>query len=281
MRFILFDDFRLGVLRGRTVIDASELLHPTVRSVSHEIVPHLISRFGELRPALEVLVQRGDGVPLESVRLRPPVPRPVQLLCAIRNYKDGREIPEIDFFLKSPTSIIGPGDTVELPDVPARVFHHEAELAVVIGRAGRNVPAARAMDYVFGYTGFIDVSARNIGTSFYQRKSFVTFGPMGPVLVSADEIPDPHRLRVRLWVNGELRQDFNTAEMANRIEQLIAAASATSGLLPGDVIATGTHHEGLGPLQGGDVVTLEVECVGQMTVRVADPLGRTWDADGM
>jgi 2-keto-4-pentenoate hydratase/2-oxohepta-3-ene-1,7-dioic acid hydratase in catechol pathway len=203
----------------------------------------------------------------------------VQLLCAAKNYKDGNETPKADFFLKSRDTIVGPGDTVILPPHEARVFHAEPELAVVIGARAENVRAKDAMKYVFGYTCFMDVSARGLRPTFYIHKSFATFGPMGPYIVTADEVPDPHALQVRFWVDDELRQDFSTEEMANSIEVLIETASAVCPLLPGDVLSTGTHHAGLGPIQDGQRLTLEIERVGRLTVTVRDALKRQWDGN--
>src|SRR3954469_7487634 len=126
----------------------------------------------------------------------------------------------INAFHKSPNAVIGHGDTMVLPDVPATIFEGEAELAVVIGRRATNVKAADAMSYVFGYTNFIDGSARGLpppGNVFYQMKSRDTFAPMGPYIVTADEIRDPHKLQVKLWVSGTLKQNFNTDDMAHKI----------------------------------------------------------------
>jgi 2-keto-4-pentenoate hydratase/2-oxohepta-3-ene-1,7-dioic acid hydratase in catechol pathway len=273
MHFVLFDDFKPGVLKDDRVIDISGLLAGVDLKNPRETVRGIIAQAPTIGRQLGGL----KGVTVSSVRLRQPVPDPVQLLCAAKNYKDGREAPKVDFFLKAQGTIVGPDDTVELPPVEARVFHAEPELAVVIGKRAANVKAADAMEYVFGYTCFLDVSARGVSPTFYIHKSFATFGPMGPAIVTADEIPDPHDLRVRLWVGDELRQDFSTGEMANRIDRLIEVASSVCPLLPGDVIPTGTHHLGLGPIQNGDTLTLEIERVGRLSVRVEDPLRRTWE----
>lgn len=277
MHFVLFDDFRPGVLSAGRVHDISALLGGANSGDPRATVRAIIAAHETLAPKLAAAVRESKGVAVESVRLRQPVPDPVQLLCAAKNYKDGRETPKADFFLKAHGTIIGPGDVVKLPEVDARVFHAEPELAVVIKKKAANVKASSAMEYVFGYTCFLDVSARGVSPTFYIHKSYVTFGPMGPAIVTADEIPDPHDLRVRLWVDDELRQDFSTAEMANRIDKLIEVASSVCPLLPGDVIPTGTHHVGLGPIQHGETVTIEIERVGRMSVRVEDPLKRTWD----
>lgn len=280
MRFVFFDNFKFGVLVDDRVFDISSEISGASLSSPQDIIVHLIANYEKLVPKIVNLSHGSGGMPVGSVRLRAPVPGPGKLLCSIKNYREQREIPSLeepDFFLKSPASIIGPGDTVHLPEIsPPRAFSHEAELAVVIKRMANKVPASKAMDYVFGYTGFIDVSARGVGNSFYLKKSFDTFGPMGPVLVTADEVPDPHNLRVRLWVNDTLRQDFNTSDMINGVEKLIEVSSSVSTLFPGDVIATGTHHKGLGPIQDGDRITLEIDRIGRITVNVADPLHRVW-----
>lgn len=277
MHFVLFDDFKPGVLSDGRVHDISALLGDADRRDPRATVRGLIADYEALAPRIVALLGQSKGTAVGSVRLRQPVPDPVQLLCAAKNYKDGRETPKADFFLKAQGTIIGPGDTVRLPEVAARVFHAEPELAVVIGKKAANVKAADAMDHVFGYTCFLDVSARGVSPTFYIHKSYVTFGPMGPGIVTADEVPDPHNLRVRLWVDDDLRQDFSTGEMANRIDKLIEVASSVCPLLPGDVIPTGTHHIGLGPIQHGETVTIEIERVGRLSVRVEDPLRRTWD----
>ena len=142
----------------------------------------------------------GGAIPVDSVRLRPPLPRPGNIVCMALNYFDGKIGPEpapIDAFMKSAGSIIGPDDTMILPDFPATAFEGEAEMAVVIGKRASNVSEADAMDHVFGYLNFIDGSARGT-SSLFQMKARETFAPIGPYIVTADEIPDPHNLRVRL-----------------------------------------------------------------------------------
>jgi 2-keto-4-pentenoate hydratase/2-oxohepta-3-ene-1,7-dioic acid hydratase in catechol pathway len=166
-----------------------------------------------------------------------------------------------------------------LPDVPATIFEGEAELAVVIGKRASKVKAADAMKHVFGYTNFVDGSARGLppaGNTFYQMKSRDTFAPIGPFLVTADEIADPHRLPVRLWVNGVLKQNFNTSDMAHKIPRCIEWVSSIHTLEPGDVLATGTNHRGLSAFQDGDSIELEVEGLGRLRFNVRDELKRKW-----
>jgi len=182
--------------------------------------------------------------------------------------------PPINAFQKSGNAIIGPGDTMILPDAPARIFEGEAELGIVIGKSTRNVRAAEAMECVFGYINFIDGSAP--GNTFYQTKARETFAPIGPYLVTADEIPDPHSLQIRSWVNGVLKQDFTTAAMANKIPRCIEWISSIHHLDPGDIITTSTDHSGLGPLMDGDVVEMETTGLGRLKISVRDDLKRTW-----
>jgi 2-keto-4-pentenoate hydratase/2-oxohepta-3-ene-1,7-dioic acid hydratase in catechol pathway len=216
------------------------------------------------------------------VRIRPPLPKPVNIDCMAVNYmEDGtrKEPAPINAFHKSPNCVIGDNDTMVLPDVPATIFEGEAELALVIGKRASNVPAAKAMEYIFGYVNFIDGSARGLppsGNTFYQMKSRDTFGPMGPYLVTADEIKDPLNLQVRLWNNGTLMQSYNTSDMAHKIPRCIEWVSSIHPLEPGDVLACGTNHRGLNPFQDGDLVELETEPLGRLRVKIRDDLKRTW-----
>jgi 2-keto-4-pentenoate hydratase/2-oxohepta-3-ene-1,7-dioic acid hydratase in catechol pathway len=285
MRLVFFDDFRLGVLQGDGVVDVSDAVKDLPHTGAHDVVSGLIARFGEYRGRLEDATRRGTAVPLARVRLRPPLPKPTNVVCMAVNYmEDGTrsEPAPINAFLKSPGAIIGPGDTMVLPDVPATIFEGEAEVAVVIGRRASRVTAADAMSYVFGYTNFIDGSARGLppsGNTFYQMKSRDTFAPIGPALVTADEIPDPHRLQVRLWVNGELKQSFNTDDMAHKIPRCIEWVTSIHTLEPGDILATGTNHRGLSAFMNGDVVELETERLGRLRFSVRDDLKRTWSRE--
>jgi 2-keto-4-pentenoate hydratase/2-oxohepta-3-ene-1,7-dioic acid hydratase in catechol pathway len=166
-----------------------------------------------------------------------------------------------------------------LPDVPATIFEGEAEMALVIGKRASKVKASEAMDYVFGYTNFIDGSARGLlpaGNTFYQMKSRDTFAPMGPYLVTADEIRDPGHLQIRLWVNTVLKQNFNTSDMAHKIARCIEWVTSIHTLEPGDVLATGTNHRGLSAFQDGDKIELETDGLGRLRFDVRDDLKRTW-----
>jgi len=282
MKLMYFDDFKLGVVKGDTVVDVSKLVKDIPHTGPQELMSGLIERFAKYKAKLQKAAAAGKGVPLKKVRIRPPLPKPHNIDCMAVNYmEDGTraEPAPINAFHKSPSGVIGDGDTLVLPDVPATIFEGEAELALVIGKRASKVPAAKAMSHIFGYVNFIDGSARGLppsGNTFYQMKSRDTFAPMGPYIVTADEIADPHRLQVRLWVNGTLMQNFNTSDMAHKIPRCIEWVSSIHTLEPGDVLATGTNHRGLNPFQDGDRVELEVEGVGRLRIKVRDDLKRTW-----
>jgi 2-keto-4-pentenoate hydratase/2-oxohepta-3-ene-1,7-dioic acid hydratase in catechol pathway len=283
MKLAYFDDFRLGVVFQNQVFDITEELRDLSRRGPEDLMSLLIEQFAAYRGRLEAAVARTRGVDLSQVKLRAPLPRPANIVCMAVNYDDGLiSSSHTNAFHKASSAIIGPGDTMVLPDVPASVFEGEAELAVVIGKRASHVRADEAMDYVFGYTNFIDGSARGLPpptNTFFQMKSRETFAPIGPYLVTRDEIPDPQNLRIRLWVNGELKQDFNTRKMVTDIKNSIAWLSAIHPLMPGDVIATGTDHCGLNAFQDADVVELETDGLGSLRIQVKDELKRTWSRE--
>jgi len=281
MKLLFFDDFRLGVLStSGGVVDVTDLVKDIPHLEPQQLISGLIERFDQYRPALESAAASTAGTPLEQVRIRPPLPRPDNIVCMAVNYmEDGTrsEPAPINAFTKSPNAIIGPGDTMVLPDTPATIFEGEAELALVIGKRATNVPASDAMSYIFGYVNFIDGSARGLPPGgFYMMKSRDTFAPIGPFLVTADEIPDPQQLAVKLWTNGQLMQSFNTDDMAHKIPRCIEWATAIHSLDPGDILATGTNHRGLNPFQDGDTIELETEGLCRLSIKVRDELGRTW-----
>jgi 2-keto-4-pentenoate hydratase/2-oxohepta-3-ene-1,7-dioic acid hydratase in catechol pathway len=282
VKLLFFDDFKLGVLKGDTVFDVSSIVESVPHTGSHDLISGLIAGFGGYRARLEEAVTKSGGTPLSRVRIRPPLPRPTNIVCMAVNYmEDGTraEPAPINAFHKSPGAVIGNGDTMVLPDVPATIFEGEAEVALVMGKRASRVKAEEAMSYVFGYTNFIDGSARGLppaGNTFYQMKSRDTFAPMGPYIVTADEVPDPLNLQVRLWVNGELKQNFNTSDMAHKIARCIEWVTSIHTLEPGDVLATGTNHRGLSAFQDGDTVELETDRLGRLRFNVRDDLKRTW-----
>ena len=284
MKITFFNDWRLGVLKGADrIVDVSAALSGVEQTAPHDIINTVIAQWDALKGPIADLVARETGVPIDSVQLRAPLPRPINIACMAVNYmEDGtrKEPAPINTFMKSPMSIIGDGEAMVLPDIPSTVFEGEAEIALVIGKRATNVRAADAMDYIFGYMNFIDGSARGVqpaAQSFYQMKSRDTFAPIGPWIVTADEITDPQNLQVRLWNNGVLKQNYNTSDMAHKIPRCIEFVTSIHTLAPGDIIALGTNHRGLHAFQDGDKIELEVEGgLGRLKISVKDDLKRAW-----
>jgi 2-keto-4-pentenoate hydratase/2-oxohepta-3-ene-1,7-dioic acid hydratase in catechol pathway len=219
-----------------------------------------------------------DQFPVDTVKLLAPLTRPPKIICIGLNYRDHAEesnlpIPEVPtVFCKFATAVTGPGHPIVLPKNSTKP-DYEAEFAVVIGKRGRHIPEDRWREHVFGYTILNDVSARDFQmatTQWMIGKTFDTFAPMGPAIVTADEIEDPHNLDISLSINGEELQRSNTRNLIFNIPKLIAHLSSVFTMEPGDIISTGTPA-GVGfarkpPrwLLPGDVVTITVEGVGQL-----------------
>ena len=282
MKLCYFNDWRLGVIKGDNVVDVTDTAKDVPHRDTRDLIVGVIAEWDSYKGKLEKAAADGKGVPLAGVRLRPPVPRPGNIDCMAVNYmEDGTlaEKPAINCFHKAATAVIGDGDTMVLPDVPASIFEGEAELALVIGKRASNVKAADYKQYIFGYTCFIDGSARGLpppGNVFFQMKSRATFAPMGPWLVTADEIADPQKLNIELKNNGVVMQKFNTDDMAHQIPRVIEWLSSIHTLEPGDIVATGTNHRGLHSFMDGDRIELTVEKIGTLKFNVKDELKRTW-----
>ena len=282
MKLCYFNDYRLGVIKGDQVVDVADAVKDIPHLHNRDLIIGLIEKWDSHKAKDEKAAADGKGVPLKDVRLRPPVPKPGNIVCMAVNYmEDGtlKEKPQINAFHKSPGAIIGHGDTMVLPDVPAGIFEGEAELALIIGKRATRVPQADAMKYIFGYTCFIDGSARGLpppGNVFFQMKSRATFAPMGPWIVTADEIANPQKLNIELKNNGQVMQKFNTNDMAHSIPRCIEWVSSIHTLEPGDILATGTNHRGLNAFMDGDKIELETEGLGRLTFHVKDELKRTW-----
>ena len=291
MKFVCFREFDdpaepvlPGVLRGSKVLPlsriaaAADALEP--RGLS---VPEGDERLMEALPAFSAALARLEKARLldklwseVGMTLLAPLPRPRRILAIGRNYAEharelGNEAPaEPIVFLKASTSVIADGQPIVLPPGVGRV-DFEGELAVVIGRGGRNIRERDALSHVAGYTLFNDVTARDAqkraqgqGLPWFLSKGYDTFGPMGPCLVTADDIPDPARLSLTLTVNGDVRQQASVSEMLFSVPQLIAYLSGQFTIEAGDVILTGTPP-GVGPLNAGDVVSVSVPEIGTLT----------------
>ena len=285
MKLAFFDDYKLGVVTDGGIVDVSAVVHDIPHTTPGNLISGLIEHFAAWRGKLDAAASAGKPVPLAGVKLRAPLPKPGNIACMAVNYmEDGtRSAPApLNGFHKAPSSIIGPNETMILPDVPATIFEGEAEIAVVIGKRATKVSAADAMSYVFGYVNFIDGSARGLppaGNVFFQMKSRDTFCPIGPYIVTADEISDPHKLPVKLWVNGEVKQSFNTDDMAHKIPRCIEWVTSIHTLEPGDILATGTNHRGLSAFMDGDTVELQTQGLGRLSFKVRDELKRTWSRE--
>jgi 2-keto-4-pentenoate hydratase/2-oxohepta-3-ene-1,7-dioic acid hydratase in catechol pathway len=230
------------------------------------------------RAHAEAAIASGPSYPLADVKLLAPV-RPGKFICIGLNYRDhaietNSPLPDFPIvFAKYSNAIAGPGDTIILPKVTEQV-DYEAELGFVIGKTARHVSEADALDYVAGYLPVNDVSARDYQTRTSQwsmGKTFDTFGPLGPALVTADEVPDPHNLRISLDIDGEVLQDSNTRELIFNVPQLVASLSEVMTLEPGDVVSTGTPP-GVGAartpkrwIRDGETVSVTIEGLGTLS----------------
>lgn len=300
---------RLGALAGEVVLDLGRLAldlarqRGTVRrgrggfpATMLELIQRGPEVWQEARDALahgeemlardgvDTLAERGLGLPLARARALAPIPRPARnVFCLGRNYAEhaaerGAEVPAHPvFFTKAPECALAPGGAI-VHHVATSELDYEVELAAVLGRAGRDIARAEALGHVFGYTIVNDVTARDLQKrhgQWFKGKSLDTFCPMGPVLVTADEIPDPQALAIGLRVNGETRQSSHTSRMIFPVAQCIEVLSIGMTLLPGDVIATGTP-DGVGAASGrflriGDRIEAEVERIGVLANRVVAP----------
>jgi 2-keto-4-pentenoate hydratase/2-oxohepta-3-ene-1,7-dioic acid hydratase in catechol pathway len=273
MRFVTYtesgrSEARVGLVTADRVADVSSLGYPTMLDLL-EGGPAALDK---------VRAAKLETVAMASVKLLAPIPRPRKLICVGLNYRDhaeetGSEIPAVaTIFNKFATSVIGPGEAIVLPKVSSKP-DYEAEFAFVIGKGGRHIQEAAWEDHVFGYTIVNDVSARDYQratTQWLMGKTFDTFAPMGPWIVTKDEISDPHDVDVRMVINGEILQNGNTRNLIFKIPYLISFLSSVFTLEPGDVVSTGTPA-GVGAartpprwLLPGDDVVVEIPAVGKL-----------------
>lgn len=288
----------LGIVRDDEVLDV-DLAGQALSIIAPDQLQDLIERYEHYRPTLQTILDRvgerrftevkaytaiGASRDLASVQLAAPIVRPRKnIMCVALNYmehaketaqirKRSAEPPTVPvFFTKAPTAVSGPYSQIEIDPVVSTQIDWEAELGVIIGKTGKNIPEEEALSYVFGYTVLNDVTARDLQarhTQFFKGKSLDGSCPMGPWIVTTDEVPDPHALPLQLRVNGEVKQDGNTRDMIFPIQKLISVLSLGMTLEPGDIIATGTPS-GVGfsrqpPefLQPGDVMETEIEGIG-------------------
>jgi 2-keto-4-pentenoate hydratase/2-oxohepta-3-ene-1,7-dioic acid hydratase in catechol pathway len=281
MRLCRFDENRLGVVDGADVLDVTAALD--VLPAFHYPLPSYDPLFANLDKVKGRIHEIGDGArstPLASVRLLSPVANPTKIIAAPVNYqkhldevKGDRQlhqdnqahtitIQKAGLFLKACSSLVGPGEGIALRHLDRR-NDHEVELALVIGKKGNNISRAEALNYVAGYAIALDITIRGTEDRSF-RKSPDSYTVLGPWLVTADEIPDPGNLDLKISVNGEVRQNSNTKYLILGVAELIELASSFYTLYPGDIISTGTP-EGVSPIVPGDRIAATIEKIGTMT----------------
>jgi 2-keto-4-pentenoate hydratase/2-oxohepta-3-ene-1,7-dioic acid hydratase in catechol pathway len=282
MKIARFNGGRIGVVRDDRIYDVSAACGVDPGEWPPVGIVRTIASFDALRPKIEAAVKAGAGIPLAQARLETPIPWPHKLLALPNNFRahgaemraaggfgstaGGLSADDAGFFMKSSGSLSGPSDPIVIPNRPDRLFHHECELALVIGKRGRNIPLERALDHIFGYACLLDITMRG-PEERVMRKSYDTFCPVGPWIATSDEVGNPDDISLRLWVNGQLRQQAPTTDMIVGIREAIVNCSAVTTLEPGDIIASGTMA-GVGPIVDGDEVTIEIDRVGKMTIPV-------------
>lgn len=292
MKLAIFDDHRLGVVTadgdgdGRLVDVTAALPWPyDPDPVTAGWWRRLCRDLPSVRGDLERAAKDGPATPLDAVRLRAPALNPSKIVAAASNYADhvaemhgvqertlGRVeswMMNFDIFLKAPSAISGPADDIVPPPAvlaAGHEIHHESELVVVIGTGGKDIPEPSALDHVAGYTIGLDMTVRSEGDRS-RRKSYDTFSPLGPYLVTADEVGDPAGLEILLSVNGAERQHVHTSTMVTKVPAIVAYASSVMTLLPGDLIFTGAPP-GVGPIHPGDELITSITHIGEMHLHV-------------
>ena len=285
----------LALVDGEEVVLIGDLLARKGVLSQRASMIDFIAQYDSVKNILESVVSTAKRVRLDPVLLKPPVERPSKIWAAAFNYKRGTSdikdaagrgetlkfTPEQALemtFLKPPSAVIGPEQTILIPK-GERVVYPELELCVVIGKEARNVAKNNALDHVFGYTVMLDMTARGpnppgtgVGSCRSVRKGFETFAPMGPWITTRDEIPDPHHLTMNLWIDGELRQSANTSGMINGVAELVSFLSEVTTLLPGDLISTGNPDSPAfqRKLVAGEKLKAEIENIGAMSLFVGN-----------
>ena len=279
MRLVRYGGGRIGVLQGGVVYDAMDAAGLDPAAWPPVGMVKLIADFDRARPQLEALAQSEAGTPLSTADLECPILWPNKVIAFPANYHAHVEEMKTGtgliskfkadgqgFFLKSNSSLSGPREPIALPNIQGRQVHHECELAVIIGKGGRMISREDAMDHVFGYSCLLDIVVRG-QEERVMRKSYDTFCPLGPYIVTRDEVPRYDDIDLLLEVNGVVRQKANTRDLIVDIPDMIRMASSVMMLYPGDIIASGTPA-GVGPLKGGDKVKIVISHVGSMTLDV-------------
>ncbi len=282
MRLCRFGSDRLGVVIGDQVHDVTPIQQELRSNAPYDMMGDaVISQLPKVRSRLEKTAKSVPGIPLSGVELLPPVARPSKLIAAPVNYEKHiaemaarssdqpvapRFIEVAGLFLKANSSLVGPSGVVPI-EFPDRLNEHEVELVMIIGKTGKNISQADALDYVAGYCLGLDMTVRGKEDRSF-RKSLDGFSPIGPWMVTADEIADPDDITIQLTVNGEIRQRENTKHLIFSCRRLIEFASSYYTLYPGDVIFTGTP-EGVGPVEAGDWMCASAPGLGELRIQVA------------
>lgn len=288
MKICRFDDNRLGLVEGSQIRDVTAALEvlPSHRYPLPTVDP-LVGNLARVCKEIERIAPSAATLPLAGRRLLAPIANPGKVVAAPVNYRKHldearsdasihfdnqvQEIQKIGLFLKANSSVVGPSHGVEIQQ-PDQRNDHEAEVVLVIGKAGRNIPRERAWDHIAAYTGGLDMTVRG-PQERSMRKSIDSYTVVGPWMVTADEVSRPQELDFWLTVNGEPRQRANTRDLVLDIPTLIATASSYYTLHPGDLLFTGTP-EGVGPVVDGDVIEVEFEGIGRMLVDVRNAQGK-------
>jgi len=280
MKIARFNGGKIGIVTGDRIVDVTAVCGVDTAEWPPVGMNRVIKNFAALRPKIEAALKTAASEPLSGVHLETPIPWPHKLLAMPSNFRDhaaemktngfgvanSLSADEAGFFMKSNASLIGPADTIVIPDRPGREFHHECEIATIIGTGGNDIPVGKSLDHVFGYACLMDITMRGAGERV-MRKSFDTFCPVGPWITTADEVGAPDDIDMKLWVNGTLRQHAVANQMIVGIREQIEMCSGVTRLEPGDIIASGTMA-GVGPLVPGDTVEIEIARVGKMKLPV-------------
>ena len=281
MKIARFNEGRIGIVVGEELLDVTDVVGVDPQQWPPVGAVQMIAAWTQLRAKVEAALASAPRLALSAVRLLTPVPWPNKVIAYPVNYNDhGQEMQanyratHQGFFLKPASSRCGGSDVIELPDLPGREVHHEAELGIIIGKSGRNVRREDWQEYVFGYACLMDMVVRGREERVF-RKAYDTFCPVGPWITTADEVSDPANLAMKLWVNDELRQSANTRDLVLDIPGMIEMAASVMTLEPGDIIATGTPA-GVGRIVDGDVVRIRIDQLGEMSMKVVQGTsGRT------
>ncbi|MDJ0396261.1 fumarylacetoacetate hydrolase family protein [Rhodococcus sp. G-MC3] len=290
MKLALFNGNKLGVVTAGMddqIVDVTDAL-----PWPHDPDPltagwwrALCRDFDQVRPALERAAATGVAHPIAETSLQAPVLGPSKIIAAASNYREhvaemhdvqqrtlGQVEPwmmEFDVFLKASSSIVGPGASIVLPTeilAAGQEIHHESELVVVMGSGGKNIPVESALEHVLGFTTGLDITVRSPADRS-RRKSYDSFSPVGPWIVTRDEVGDGSGLDILLTSDGEVRQSVNTDDLIVSVPQIIAYASSVMTLLPGDLLFTGAPP-GVGPIALGEELHMRIERIGEMRVQV-------------